>query len=132
LCSESSIGPDAIPNLTLFAPAFTKSAFPRAHPLAAARILGPGRRTVSSLLRLLGWLGHRAASSYHKALSEAQWPGLRLAALLARFVIRHFWPSGPTSPVGDGTGSEHRGKKAYGKGRHRDPVRSSRSYTAYR
>jgi hypothetical protein len=128
----ASIAPDAIPILSLFAPAFSASVFPRAQLLAVACILGTGRRTVSNLLRLLGWLGHGAASSYHKVLSQAKWSGLRLAALLARFVVRHFWPSGPISLVGDDTVSEHRGKKVYGKGRHRDPVRSSHSYTAYR
>jgi hypothetical protein len=128
----ASIGPDAIPILSLFAPAFSASVFPRAQLLAVACLLGAGRRTVSNPLRLLGWLGHGAASSYHTVLSQAQWSGLRLAALLARFVVRHFWPSGPVSLVGDDTVSEHRGKRVYGKGRHRGPARSSHSYTAYR
>ncbi|HZT81892.1 MAG TPA: transposase, partial [Gemmataceae bacterium] len=34
--------------------------------------------------------------------------------------------------VGDDTVSEHRGKRVYGKARHRDPVRSSRTCTAHR
>jgi hypothetical protein len=55
-----------------------------------------------------------------------------LAALLLRFLVRHFWPAGPVRLVGDDTVSEHRGKKVHGKARHRDPVRSSHSYTAYR
>jgi hypothetical protein len=33
---------------------------------------------------------------------------------------------------GDDTLDEHRGKKVYGKGRHRDAVRSSKNYTAFR
>jgi hypothetical protein len=32
----------------------------------------------------------------------------------------------------DDTVEEHKGKKVWGKARHRDPVRSSRSYTAFR
>src|SRR5207237_5165240 len=58
--------------------------------------------------------------------------GLRLAALLARFVVRHFGPAGRIRLVSDDTVDEHRGKKVYGKARHRDPVRSRHSYTAYR
>ena len=34
--------------------------------------------------------------------------------------------------VGDDTVDEHRGKKVYGKACHRDAVRSTHSYTAYR
>src|SRR5262245_11088224 len=128
----ASIGPDTIPILSLFAPAFSASVFPRAQLLAVACLLGTGRRTVSNLLRLVGWLGHGAASSYHKVLSQANWSGLRLAALLARFLVGHCFPQGPILLVGDDAVSEHRGKKVYGKGRHRDPVRSSHTYTAYR
>lgn len=128
----ASIPPDALPILSLFAPAFSPTVFPRAQLLALACLLGTGRRTVSNLLRLVGWLGDGAASSYHKVLSQAKWSGLQLAALLSRFVVRHLLPEGPILLVGDDTVSEHRGKKVYGKGRHRDPVRSSHSYTAYR
>ena len=41
-------------------------------------------------------------------------------------------PDGPVSLAGDDTVDEHRGAKVYGKGCHRDPVRSTHSYTAYR
>ena len=34
--------------------------------------------------------------------------------------------------VGDDTVESHPGRKVYGKARHRDPVRSSHSYTAWR
>jgi DDE superfamily endonuclease len=128
----ASIAPDALPLLALFAPAFSPPTFARAQLLAVAAILCTGRRTVRNLLRLLGWLGHGAPSSYHRVLSQAKWSGLRLAALLVRFLVRHFWPRGPIWLAGDDTVSEHRGKKVHGKARHRDPVRSSRHYTAYR
>lgn len=128
----ASIATDALPILSLFAPAFSTCTFPRVQLLVVACILTTGRRTVSNLLRLLGWLGHGAASSYHKVLSQAKWSSLHLAALLTRLLIRHFWPKGPILLVGDDTVSEHRGKKVYGKSRHRDPVRSSHSYTAHR
>jgi hypothetical protein len=55
-----------------------------------------------------------------------------LAALLTRFIIRHFWPQGRIRLVGDDTVTEHPGRKVHGKARHRDPVRSSHSYTAWR
>jgi DDE superfamily endonuclease len=128
----ASIAADALPLLSLFAPAFSASVFPRAQLLAVACVLCTGRRTVSNLLRVVAHLSQGAPSSYHRVLSCARWSGLRLAALLARLLVRHFWPHGPIRLVGDDTVSEHRGKKVHGKARHRDPVRSSHSYTAFR
>jgi hypothetical protein len=71
-------------------------------------------------------------SGYHRVLSLAQWSALSLAAILTRFIVQHFWPRGRIRVVGDDTVAEHPGKKVYGKARHREPVRSSHSYTAWR
>jgi hypothetical protein len=49
-----------------------------------------------------------------------------------RWVIQHFDAHGRICPVGDETVDEHRGKKVFGKDQHRDAVRSSHSYTAFR
>lgn len=122
----------ALPLLAEFAPIFTRPTFQRFQLLLAAAILTTGRRTVSNLLRAVRALAPGAPSSYHRVLSQARWSGLRLAAILARFVLRRFWPQGRVRVVGDDTVDEHRGKKVHGKARHRDPVRSSHSYTAYR
>jgi hypothetical protein len=128
----ASIANDTIPLLALFAPAFSPPTFQRLQLLTIAAILTTGRRTIANLLRLVGFLGHGADSSYHRVLSAAKWSGLRVTAVLARFLVRHFWPAGPIRVVGDDTVTEHRGKKVHGKARHRDPVRSSHSYTAHR
>jgi hypothetical protein len=128
----TSIADDALPILSLFAPAFTPPTFCRAQLLAIAAILTTGRRTISNLLRTLGHLAHGAPSSYHRVLSHARWSGLRLAALLTRLVLRRYWPAGTVTLAGDDTVTEHPGRKVHGKARHRDPVRSSHSYTAWR
>jgi DDE superfamily endonuclease/Archaeal putative transposase ISC1217 len=128
----ASIATDVLPVLALFAPAFSQPTFARAQLLAVACILCTGRRTICNLLRVVRGLAQGASSSYHRVLSQAKWSGLRLAALLTRFLVHHFWPSGPIRLVGDDTVSEHRGKKVHGKARHRDPVRSSHNYTTYR
>jgi DDE superfamily endonuclease len=127
-----SIADDALPVLALFQGAFSSSVFARAQLLAVACILTTGRRTVSNLLRTVGHLGRGAPSSYHRVLSGARWSGLRLAALLSRFVLRRYWPAGTVTLVGDDTVTEHPGRKVYGKAKHRDAVRSSHSYTAWR
>src|SRR5215203_1241858 len=128
----TSIADDALPILSLFSPAFTPATFARAQLLAVAAILTTGRRTVSNLLRTLGHLARGTPSSYHRVLSHARWSGPRTAALLTRLVLLRYWPAGVVTLVGDDTVTEHPGRKVYGKAKHRDPVRSSHSYTAWR
>jgi hypothetical protein len=123
---------EAGPLLWALCPAFTYPTFDRFTTLMAAAILTPGRRTVANLLRTLGALapGHR--TSYQRVLSAASWSGLRLGLRLAHFLLRHLPPDGPVVLVGDDTVDGHKGKRVHGKARHRDPVRSTRSYTAWR
>jgi DDE superfamily endonuclease/Archaeal putative transposase ISC1217 len=127
-----SIADDALPVLALFQGAFSPSVFARAQLLAVACILTTGRRTVSNLLRTLGHLAQGAPCSYHRVLSGAKWSGLRLACLLTRLVLLRYWPAGTVTLVGDDTVTEHPGREVYGKAKHRDAVRSSHSYTAWR
>src|SRR5947209_4557266 len=128
-----TIAHEPLPVFSLFESAFTTAAtFVRAKLLGVAAILTTGRRTVANLLRTVAGLTEGDPSSYHRVLSLAQWSGLTLAGSLTRFVIRHFWPQGRIRLVGDDTVTEHPGRKVHGKARHRDPVRSSHRYTAWR
>ena len=114
------------------APAFTTPTFDRCALLALSALLTTGRRTVANLLRTLCGLapGHR--TSYQRVLSSARWSGLRLACGLCRLVLRLLPDDGPVLLVGDDTIDGHKGKRVYGKARHRDPVRSTHAYTAWR
>ena len=47
-------------------------------------------------------------------------------------VLSRFAPQGVIELAGDDTVAEHPGPKVYGKGCHRDPVRSTHSFTAFR
>ena len=118
--------------LTALAPAFTQPTFQRVTVLLVAALLTTGRRTIANLLRTARLLAPGDACSFRRVFSAARWSGLRLACLLTRFLLRHWVTAGPVLLVGDDTVVEHRGKKVYGKARHRDPVRSSHSYTAFR
>lgn len=128
----TSIPAQALALLQPLAPAFTAPTFCRFTLLALAALLTVGRRTVSNLLRTVRGLAQGDASSYHRVLSAAKFHGLRLAALFARLVLLRFRPGCRVELVGDDTVCEHKGKKVWGKGRHRDAVRSSHSYTAWR
>jgi hypothetical protein len=115
-----------------FAAAFTRPTFRRFTALMLGAVLTVGRRTVSNLLRTLGGLAPGHPSSYHRVFSRRRWSPWALAGGLAGVILRHCPRDEPVSLVGDDTVDEHPGATVYGKGRHRDPVRSSKTYTAWR
>ena len=100
--------------------------------LMCGAILATGRRTITNLLRAVGGLAPGHPSSYHRVFSRRRWSLWPLAHGLADLILRHLVPEGSITLAGDDTVDEHRGAHVYGKGRHRDPVRSTHSYTAYR
>jgi hypothetical protein len=110
----------------------TRPTYERLVLLALAAILTTGGRTIANLLRCLGALAPGHSSSYHRALSHRRWPTRRLARRYIAAVLDRFAPSGPVELAGDDTVTEHPGAKVYGKGCHRDPVRSTHSFTTYR
>jgi DDE superfamily endonuclease len=114
------------------APALTRPTYHRFVLLALAAILTVGGRTVANLLRLLGALAPGHPSSYHRVLSHRRWSSRRLARRYVTAVLARFAPRGPVALAGDDTVTEHPGATVYGKGCHRDPVRSTKSFTAYR
>jgi len=114
------------------ASAFTRPTFQRFTVLLFAAILTTGRRTVTNLLRTVQTLAPGHPSSYHRIFSRRRWFHWRLARGLTRFILGHFVPDGPVLICGDDTVDEHRGKRVYGKACHRDAVRSTHSFTAYR
>lgn len=122
----------AQPVLGSFAPVFYHPTYQRFLVLLFAAVLTTGRRTVSNLLRTGTGLAHGDASSFHRVLSKRRWSTLALARILIRFILDHWVPEGPVAVAGDDTVDEHCGAKVYGKGCHRDPVRSTHSYTAFR
>jgi hypothetical protein len=111
---------------------FTRPTFLRFLVLALASILTLGCRTICNLLRTLGALAPGHPSSYHRVLSARRWSSWRLARGLAAWVFDHLTPQGRIPLAADDTVDEHPGPKVFGKGCHRDPVRSSHSYTAFR
>ena len=123
---------EAQPLLASFLPHFSLPTYTRFVVLTAAAILTTGRRTVANILRTVGDLAPGHDASYRRVLSAAEWSGLELGCALTRYLLTHLVPDGPVDLVGDDTVDGHPGPKVYGKGRHRDAVRSSHAYTAWR
>src|SRR6266542_4032688 len=59
-----------------FAPLFSVRVWPFAQALLLGAIMAPGKRTVSSVLRVLGLEGVIHFQNYHRVLNRAQWSAL--------------------------------------------------------
>jgi hypothetical protein len=126
--------PSLIQNiLSPFSVAFTQPSWERFVYFLIAAILTPGARTVNNMIRTLEFMTWGSMSGYHRFLSFRKWSSWKLAYCLCNILILTFF--GTTKIIhlaGDDTVDGHRGKNVFGKARHRDAVRSSRSYTAFR
>jgi hypothetical protein len=122
----------ALPILTRLRPTFSSPTYHRFLVLLLGALLTTGRRTITNILRTVRHQAPGHGSSYHRVFSQRQWSTWVMARALIRFLLEHVVPPGPVLLAGDDTVTEHPGPKVYGKGRHRDGVRSSHSYTAYR
>lgn len=118
--------------LESFAPVFTRPTYRRFLVLLGAAILTTGRRTVANLLRTAGSLAPGDASSYRRVFSQARWSMIGPACALARHIVALLPEDQPIVLAGDDTVVAHPGTHVFGKARHRDPVRSSHAYTAWR
>jgi hypothetical protein len=124
--------PEAHPLVQVLALHFTTPTYQRLSTLLVGAVLTTGRRTIANLLRTLRQLAPGHPTDYRRVLSRAPWSGLAVGCALVRFLLDHVVPAGPVALVGDDTVDGHPGRTVYGKGRHRDAVRSSHAYTAWR
>jgi hypothetical protein len=115
-----------------FSPVFRRPTLLRFAILAVAALLTVGSRTICNVLRTAGLLAPGDQSSYHRFFSCRRWSLLALARRLAGWILDRLVPQGPVYLAADDTVDEHPGDQVYGKGCHRDAVRSSHSYTAFR
>jgi hypothetical protein len=91
-------------------------------------ILAPGKRTVTSCLRIVGLAGEHRFVNYHRVLSRARWNSREASRLLLGLLVQQFVPRGPMVLGIDDTMERRRGKRILAKGIYRDPVRSSHSH----
>ena len=114
--------------LQTFAPLFGSRVWNYAQLLLVGAILAPGKRTITSVLRIVG-LGHeKHFQNYHRVLNRARWSSRAASRLLLGLLVRTFAPSGPLLVGLDDTIERRWGKKIRAREIYRDPVRSSRSH----
>ena len=111
-----------------FAPLFVHRSWRHAQVLLIGAILTPGRRTVASVLRILGRAQDRRFVNVHRILNRAVWCPRTGSRILVGLLVDAFAPRGPVVLGLDDTIERRRGKHIAAKGIYRDPVRSSDSH----
>ena len=114
--------------IVAFAPLFSKPVFKHLQALIAGAILAPGKRTVTSALRVMGLSTDRHFQNYHRVLNRALWSSLAASRILLGLLVAAFAPSGVLVMGLDDTIERRRGDQIKAKGIYRDPVRSSHSH----
>jgi hypothetical protein len=90
-----TLPPEFTSIILAFAPLFFHRVWDRAQGLLMGALLAPGKRTVTSALRVMGLSTERHFQNYHRVLNRAVW-SCRLASLiLFRLLLTTFAPGGP-------------------------------------
>lgn len=109
---------------------FSKPVLAHARLLLAGAILAPGKRTVTSVLRVLGLSQETRFHKYHRVLSLARWCALKGARILLSQLLDCFLADGPVVVGIDETIERRWGGKIKKRGIYRDSARSSHSHFA--
>ena len=111
-----------------FAALFSKRVWDQAQVLLVGAILTTGKRTVTSILGVMGLTQERHFQNYHRVLNRAVWSSLAASRVLLMMLVAIFVPCGPIVMGMDDTIERRKGEKIKAKGIYRDPVRSSHSH----
>src|SRR6202046_5538581 len=112
-----------------FADLFTCPTWSNVLLLLAGAVLAPGRRTVSTALRILGRERDPNFCNFHRILNRAAWSSRAAARQLLILLVRALVPIGSPVVIGfDDTIERRWGAKISARGIYRDPVRSSKGH----
>ena len=111
-----------------FAALFSKRVWCQAQVLVVGAILATGKRTVTSILGVMGLTGEQHFQNYHRVLNRAAWSSLAASRVLLMMLVTIFAPCEPIIMGMDDTIERRKGAKIKAKGIYRDPVRSSHSH----
>ena len=114
--------------IVAFAPLFFNGVWRCAYILLIGAILAPGKRTVTSALRVMGLSDERRFQIYHRVLNRAVWNCRQASFILLRMLVAAFAPTGPLVLVIDDTIERRWGPRISARGIYRDAVRSSDSH----
>jgi hypothetical protein len=124
-----SLPPEMIVLLAPFAQLFSERVWLHAQVLVLGALLAPGKRTVTSCVRVMGLAWEHRFTNYHRVLNRAVWSTLQASKILLGVLVLVFVPPGATIVLGaDDTVERRSGRKIKAKGCYRDAVRSSKKH----
>jgi hypothetical protein len=78
--------------ISRFARIFSQRVWRHAQVLLIGAILAPGKRTVTSALRVMGLSDEQHFENYHRVLSRAVWSSLEASRILLMLLVNTFVP----------------------------------------
>lgn len=111
-----------------FAALFSKRVWCQAQVVVVGAILATGKRTVTSILGVMGMTGEQHFQNYHRVLNRAAWSSLATSRVLLMMLVTIFALCGPIIMGMDDTIERRKGAKIKAKGIYRNPVRSSHGH----
>jgi hypothetical protein len=124
----STLSDEYLTLIAMFAPVFSRRVWQQVQVMVVGAILAPGKRTVTSVLRVMGLSQEKNFQNYHRVLNRAIWSSLEVSRVLLGILVSTFASMGPVVMGLDDTLERRRGPKIRAKGIYRDAVRSSRSH----
>lgn len=111
-----------------FAQLFSTRVWNHVQVLLVGSILTTGKRTITSILEVMGLAQQGNFQNYHRVLNRAVWSNLQASRILLVTLVMAFIPNGTIVCGIDDTIERRKGRKIQAKGIYRDPVRSSHSH----
>ena len=95
-----SLPPEMIVLLAPFAQLFSDRVWRHAQVLVVGALLAPGKRTVTSCLRVMELRGERHFTNYHRVLNRAQWSAVHASKILLGLIVTWLVPPGAVIVLG--------------------------------
>lgn len=114
--------------LQAWRPCFTAPSWEHVLVLVMGALLAPGKRTVTSCLRMTGRAEAANFATFHQILNRARWSSRAVARRLLCIVVERLVPDGPVVIGLDDTIERRWGPRIRARGIYRDPVRSSHGH----
>ncbi len=115
--------------LSVFAPVFSERVWDWVQVLVIGAILAPGKRTVTSVLRVMGLSDEPQYQNYHRVLNRAEWSPLVVSQILLGLLVTAFSVARvPLVVAADETLERRKGDQIADKGVYRDAARSSQKH----
>ncbi len=121
--------PEIMTVLTPFMQVFSARVWDWAQILIVGAILAPGKRTVTSILHVMGLKEEKQFQNYHRVLNRARWSSFALSRILLRLLVTTFVSqTGPIILGADETLERRWGAMIKARSIFRDSKRSSHKY----